>query len=147
CKAQTQRPITEWLTTGDSAVLFKMQSRTISFGSTTYSSPVIEIDGTKKYQTIDGFGFALTQGSAMPIIKMNTAKRAALLKELFDTSGNNIGISYIRLSIGSSDLNEHVFSYDDVPADQTDTALTKFDLGPDHADVIPVMKQILAINP
>jgi len=40
-----------------------------------------------------------------------------------------------------------VFSYDDMPAGQTDTALTKFDLGPDHADVIPVMKEILKINP
>ncbi len=37
----------------------------------TPSSPVIEVDDTKTYQTIDGFGFALTQGSAMPILKMN----------------------------------------------------------------------------
>jgi glucosylceramidase len=110
-------------------------------------SIVINIDESKTYQSIDGFGFALTQGSAMPIINMNAAKRADLLKELFDTEGGHIGISYIRLSIGSSDLNEKVFSYDDLPAGETDTAMSKFDLGPDHKDVIPVMKQILTVFP
>ncbi|MES1223283.1 MAG: glucosylceramidase, partial [Bacteroidota bacterium] len=34
-----------------------------------------------------------------------------------------------------------------MPEGQTDTALSHFDLGPDHADVIPVMKEILKINP
>jgi len=144
CRAQTKNAITTWLTTGDSSILFKKQPGGVLWTTKKYPSPVIEIDDSKKYQTLDGFGFALTQGSAMPIIKMNAAKRAALLKELFDTSGNNIGISYIRLSIGASDLNERVFSYDDV---EGDTALTKFDLGPDRADVIPVMKQILAVSP
>ena len=44
----------------------------------------------------------------------------------------------MRVSIGSSDMNEHVYSYDDLPAGQTDVDLAKFDLGPDRADVIPV---------
>jgi len=147
CEAQKQTKIIQWLTRGDSTILFKQQSSPISFSGKTPSSPVIDVDDTKTYQAVDGFGFALTQGSAMPIIKMNAVKRAALLKELFGTDGNNIGISYIRLSIGSSDLNEHVFSYDDMPAGQTDTELAKFDLGPDRKDVIPVMKEILAVNP
>ena len=60
---------------------------------------------------------------------------------------NNIGVSYLRLSIGASDLNEHTFSYDDLPPGETDTAMKKFDLGPDRLDVIPVLKEILAINP
>jgi glucosylceramidase len=37
---------------------------------------------------------------------MDPTKRKALLKELFATSGNNIGVSYLRMSIGASDLNE-----------------------------------------
>src|SRR5262249_23163248 len=39
------------------------------------------------------------------------------------------------------------YSYDDLPAGQTDPEMAKFSLGPDLKDVIPVMKQILAINP
>jgi glucosylceramidase len=44
-------------------------------------------------------------------------------------------------------MNDHVFSYDDLPPGQTDVDMAKFNLGPDRADVIPVMKEILAINP
>ncbi len=145
--AQRNAIIKQWLTTGDSTVLFKEQKNVVPFEKGNALPTVIDVNDNKTYQTIDGFGFALTQGSAMPIIKMRVAKRAALLHELFDTTRNNIGVSYIRLSIGASDLNEKVFSYNDMPAGQTDTALSKFDLGPDRADVIPVMKEILQINP
>src|SRR6185295_18528427 len=96
---------------------------------------------------IDGFGFTLTGGSAMHIVRMAPSARVALLRELFATDGTNMGTSYLRLSIGASDLNERVFSYDDLPPGQTDPEMKKFDLGPDRADVIPVLKEILAINP
>ncbi len=148
CFSQMKIPVAVWLTKGDSSVLFKQQRSAIFIQKTgPGSGSIIKLDPGTAYQAIDGFGFALTQGSAMHMIRMSAAKRAALIKELFDTAGNNIGISYIRLSIGASDLNEKIFSYNDLPPGQTDTALTKFDLGPDHQDVIPVMKEILAINP
>jgi glucosylceramidase len=105
------------------------------------------VDDSRTFQTIDGFGFTLTGGSAMHIVRMAPTARAALLRELFATDGANIGTSYLRLSIGASDLNERVFSYDDLPPGQTDPDMKKFDLGPDRADVIPVLKEILAINP
>jgi glucosylceramidase len=70
-----------------------------------------------------------------------------LLTELFGSDNASIGISYLRLSIGSSDLNSSVFSYDDMPSGQTDTSLTHFNLAPDTTDLIPVLKQILTINP
>jgi glucosylceramidase len=78
---------------------------------------------------------------------MSAAARTALLKELFSTAGNGIGGSYIRLSIGASDLDATVFSYDDLPQGQTDTAMERFDLGHDREAVIPVLKEILAIQP
>jgi glucosylceramidase len=53
----------------------------------------------------------------------------------------------LRVSIGASDLNDHVFSYDDLPDGKTDTALEHFDLGPDKNDVIPVLQEIIRINP
>jgi glucosylceramidase len=78
---------------------------------------------------------------------MDPTKRKALLKELFATSGNNIGVSYLRMSIGASDLNEYVYSYDDLPPGETDPQLVKFSLQEDQKYVIPILKQILAINP
>ncbi len=96
---------------------------------------------------MDGFGFALTGGSAQLLMKMEADKRAAILREVFLPAEDGIGVSYIRLSIGASDMNDHVFSYDDLPEGDTDAAMDRFSLEADRADVIPVMKQILAINP
>jgi glucosylceramidase len=136
-----------WLTNADQSALFEKQKQPLTFKKVNNQDSVIEVDAQKAYQAIDGFGFALTGGSAGLIIKMSPAKRTALLKELFATDQTNIGISYLRLTIGASDLNEFVFSYDDLPTGETDVNLSKFDLGPDKKDVVPVLKEILAINP
>lgn len=136
-----------WLTTGDGSVSFAKQNTNLIFTRKTNKNPVIDVNENKTYQEIDGFGYTLTGGSAMWINRMNESARAALLKELFTTDGNNIGVSYLRVSIGASDLDDHVFSYNDLPTGQTDTGLTKFSLAPDRKDLIPVLKQILAINP
>ncbi|RKR83782.1 glucosylceramidase [Mucilaginibacter gracilis] len=144
---QTFAQVSVWLTNADKSALFARQKQTLVFKATDEQNQIITLDETVTYQTIDGFGFALTGGSAMHIIRMAQPAREALLKELFATNDNNIGVSYLRLSIGASDLNDHVFSYDDLPAGQTDTKLEKFDLGPDKKDVIPLLKQILTINP
>jgi glucosylceramidase len=53
----------------------------------------------------------------------------------------------LRVSIGASDLNDHVYSYDDLPPGETDPDIQKFTLDPDRAEVIPILKQILSINP
>ena len=81
------------------------------------------------------------------MLGMSQPARAALIKELFTTDGKNIGVSYLRISIGASDLNDRIFSYDDMPAGQQDTAMQHFDLGQDRKDVIPVMKEILSVYP
>jgi glucosylceramidase len=145
--AQQAAQASLWLTKADRSALFEKQKDVLTFKPAAGSNFTIVINDQQTYQPIDGFGFALTGGSAMHIIRMSSDSRAALLKELFATNANNIGVSYIRLSIGASDLNEKVFSYDDMPAGQTDPTLKHFDLGADKQDVIPVMKQILAINP
>ncbi|MDZ4681266.1 MAG: glycoside hydrolase family 30 beta sandwich domain-containing protein [Saprospiraceae bacterium] len=109
--------------------------------------PTIFIDPTKSYQQMDGFGFTLTGGSAQLINRMGADKRAALLEELFGTKENGIGISYLRISIGASDLSDRVFSYCDLPEGQTDVELEKFSIEPERKDLIPILKAILEINP
>jgi len=136
-----------WLTTMDRSALFARQKPPLAFGQADDQYPSIEVDASKTFQTIDGFGYALTGGSALHLIRMNAASRAALIKELFASDDLNIGVSYLRVSIGASDLNERVFSYDDLPAGQTDVEMAEFSLDPDRADVIPVLKEIMAVNP
>lgn len=141
----TDNSITFRLTDAAKGTLFQEQS--VSFGGISDTLPSVIIDDTRTYQEIDGFGCSLTGGSALHIYRMDPAARAALLQELFATGGNNIGMSYLRVSIGASDLDEKVFSYNDLPAGETDPEVKKFDLGYDKLYLIPVLKEILAINP
>ena len=142
-----QKDATLWLTNPDRSALLAEQSPKLAFTTTAPTGQVIDVNIAKTYQTIDGFGFALTGGSAMLIHHMDAAKRAALLHNLFTTEGDSIGVSYLRVTVGSSDMNDHVYSYDDLPEGQTDPDMTHFSLAPDETDVIPVLKEILAINP
>jgi glucosylceramidase len=134
-----------WLTY--QSQLLQKQSSTLSFGTINNSYAFIDVDSTQVFQTVDGFGFTLTGGSASVINHLIAADKTNLLRELFATADNSIGVSYLRISIGASDLNATVFSYDDVPAGQTDINLSNFSLAPDKTDLIPLLKEILAINP
>jgi glucosylceramidase len=145
--AQQQRYVRLWLTTADRSSLFALQTLPLQFSESRNALPVVDVNDMEQYQPIDGFGLALTGGSAQLLMRMEPAPRNSLLKELFTTQGNDIGISYLRVSIGASDMNDHVFSYDDRPAGENDVDLAKFSMAPDRTDVIPVLKEILAIDP
>lgn len=141
------QPIESWITRADRSELFARQPQPVAFSSARQErATYIVVDPDQRYQPIDGFGFALTGGSAEHLIRMSPAARQALLEELFDHD-KGIGISTLRLTIGASDLNSFVFSYDDLPAGQEDFALEHFSLAQDLHDVVPVLHEILAVNP
>ena len=140
-------PIEAWVTNPDRSALFQKLPDTIPFRNTSPRGPAIVIDRSRQMQSIDGFGFALTGGSAELLSKMSAPGRAKILHQLFAQGEDNLGVTYLRVSIGASDLNSFVFSYDDLAAAESDPGLTKFDLAQDRKDVIPILKQILAIAP
>jgi glucosylceramidase len=145
--AQKNSDVAVWLTNTDKTALFAEQTAPLHFAKAAGQSLTINVDDKQIFQPIDGFGYALTGGSAQLMVRMEAAKRAALIQELFASDGKNIGVSYLRVSIGSSDMNDHVFTYDDLPAGQTDPDMAKFSLDQDRADVIPVLQEILKVNP
>ncbi len=136
-----------WLTVVDRSALFARQSQPLRFGEPQAGVPTVTINDMQRYQPIEGFGFALTGGSAQLLMKMTPERRSALLKHIFSTDGDGIGVSYLRVSIGASDMNDHVYSYDDLAAGETDPDMARFSLAPDREYVIPVLKQILAVDP
>ena len=140
--------VSAWITTRDQKSLLTKQSIPLSFDSDSVFTEVIEVDTAQRFQSIDGFGFALTGGSAYLINqKLSPAKREELLKELFLAEGTGIGVRYLRISIGSSDLDDHVFTYNDMPKGKVDIQLNQFSLEEDRKNLIPLLKQIIAINP
>ena len=145
--AQASEGAQVWLTSGDRSSLFQEQPKRLPFNKVGAPTTEIDVDDSVRFQQIDGFGFAMTGGSAQLLMRMAPERRTALLQEIFGTADGAIGVSYLRLSIGASDMNERVFTYDDLPAGATDPELAHFALGPDLEDVVPVMKEVLAIQP
>lgn len=153
CSSGDDMPVTPtdghvqvWTTSGSQVnLLYKKSLDFAQAEVTTY--PTITVDPAATFQTIDGFGYSLTGGSAMLLHQMESTARAKLLREFFGSDSNSIRVSYLRISIGASDLDPVVFSYDDRPSGQTDVPLQHFSLSRDTLHLIPVLKEILAINP
>jgi len=142
----TTNDVDFWLTKADESVKLQKQSIVMGFGTTYNVYPNIEINDSQTYQTVDGFGYTLTGGSAQVINMLSASKKTELLQELFGASATSISVNYLRISIGASDLNSTVFSYDDMPSGQTDANLNNFSLANDN-ELILLLKDILIINP
>ncbi|MFZ4796831.1 MAG: glycoside hydrolase family 30 protein [Bacteroidia bacterium] len=143
----TDGTIAVWKTSNDGSILLYKQPVNIKFSTNITADVNINIDALQYRQTMDGFGAALTGSSAYVLMKnLNATQRNNILKDLFDPI-NGIGLSYLRLTIGASDFSLNNFTYNDISLDQKDTALTSFSIATEEEYVIPVLKEILAINP
>jgi glucosylceramidase len=136
-----------YLTQSDQLALFKRQNVSLVFSGTGNAGTTIEVDTTQTFQTIDGFGYTLTGGSASLLNALPASTLDPLLKELFLWDSTNIGVSYLRISIGASDLSATTFTYDDMPAGETDANLAHFSIDREKQDLIPILKKIIALNP
>jgi glucosylceramidase len=137
-QAQT---VNSWVTNANQSALIQPQAA-VNFSPGT--GPTITVNAATTYQTIDGYGFTLTEGSAEAINALNATQQTNLLNELFNTS-TGAGISVLRISIGASDLSSSAYSYNDggVDVNQNNFSLA----GPDLTYLIPLIKRILLINP
>jgi glucosylceramidase len=109
--------------------------------------PVIHVEDRVRYQRITGIGAAMTDSSAWLIHdRLAAGTRAELLNELFGGSG--IRLSFLRVPIGASDFTARgqAYSYDDLPAGETDPALARFSIAHDESYVIPALRAVLARN-
>lgn len=136
-----------WITRDANALLQPMQPVAFSSSASQDGLPTIEIDDSRTFQPIEGFGFALTGGSAYLLAGLPAADRAELLEELFGLTEESVGLSCLRLSIGASDLGWKDFTYWDLELGTVDPDLARFNLAVCDPEVIPVMQQILRINP
>lgn len=139
CKKNTDS-VAVLVSKADSTVLLQLQDN-VPF-SNTVKGEIISVDMNDKRQQMEGVGAALTWSSAYVLKNnLNSADRQKLFTELFTPEG--IGISYIRLTIGSSDFSPGNHSYSESP----DTSLQNFSIDMDLNEVVPILKEILAVNP
>ena len=140
-----------WLTTTDGTNHLTRQSD-IQFGSSSGSASTINVDDTQQLQQMDGFGAAVTDSSAWLIYNhMSASQRTALMTNLFGIDPSNptsIGLSFVRIPMGASDFSvTGAYSYDDLPAGQTDPTLAKFSIAHDTSYILPVLQQAYQLNP
>lgn len=138
-KIDTLGPVKVWLTSYNEVFLLKQQN-SLQF-SRELGNFTLTVDSTQTYQSIDGFGAALTGSSAFLLNQLSAQQRDSILHDLFDPV-KGIGINYLRLTIGSSDFNIGTYSYCD-GGDIDDFAIPQRD----RTDLLPVLREILAINP
>ncbi len=93
-----------------------------------------------------GFGAAMTDASAYLLQNKLGTRRAAIFHELFGRDPG-LGLSFVRVPMGASDFSTRDYTYDDMPAGQTDPSLTHFNIDADRAEKLPAIKTALAINP
>jgi glucosylceramidase len=135
--------VNAWLTTADQSKLLQAQTSFNFAADAGTNATTITVDENQTYQGIDGFGFTLTGGSA-GLLNGLGSNQTNVLNELFGTANGQIGISYIRISIGASDLSASDFTYNQTAGDFN---MNNFSISAENQDLLPILKKIIAINP
>ena len=135
--------VNAWVTTADQSKLLQAQASFNFSADAGTNATTITVDENQTYQGIDGFGFTLTGGSA-GLLNGLGANQTNVLNELFGTANGQIGISYIRISIGASDLSSSDFTYNQTAGDFN---MNNFSISAENQDLLPILKKIIAINP
>jgi glucosylceramidase len=108
----------------------------------------VVVSGQDRYQRLTaGFGVAMTDTSAYLLsTKLPAVARDRVMALLFSRR-SGIGLSFLRVPIGGSDyVVGQPYTYDDLPAGQTDPSLARFSLAHDRRYVIPMIGQAFALN-
>jgi len=136
--------VTPFITSGDQTRLLQQQPA-VSFGTNSGTNPsTITINAGTTYQTMDGFGYTLTEGSCEVISAMAATQQNQLLNDLYNPV-TGLNASVVRISIAASDLSSSSYSYNETSGDVN---MNNFSLnGPDLNYLIPIIKKIKLINP
>ena len=135
----------EWLTTPGSDIVTTAQlplQHNVTPGST-----LVEVDPNITYQTVTGFGAAITDSAAHVLYGLDDATRATVMDNLFNPR-TGAGISFLRQPIGASDfVADADYSFDDMPAGQTDFTMSHFSIAHDQPQILPLLRQARQLNP
>src|SRR3954464_3290630 len=133
-----------WMTTGDQTNLLTEQPST-AFGDPVAGDPTITIDPAQAYQRMAGFGASITDSSAHLLAE--SSHRDQIMRDLFNPR-HGLGLSYLRQPMGASDFvaGPH-YTYDDMPAGQTDFGVHHFSIQHDRKQILPLLRSALALNP
>lgn len=135
-----------WLSTADRRLRLVPQPDIEMTTSDGLPKDVV-IDTHARYQSMVGFGAAMTDASAWLIHnRMSALQRRAFLREMYGPAPG-LSMNMMRLTIGASDFSLQPYTLDDMLAGQTDPTLAHFNVTPNLADVVPMVREVLLVNP
>jgi len=105
-------------------------------------SGVINLYPGITYQTIDGFGGAMTESSAYLLMSLGKEERREVLKALFGPQGNRL--KFIRTSIDSCDFG--LGEYQAVEDPLKDPDFATFTLDRDRKYIIPMIREAMEVS-
>ena len=137
-----------WVTTGDKSQLLKQQTDLVFQAGPGSGGTSINIDPTTTFQTVSGFGAAMTDSAAWLLQnELSLTQRDKLMRQMFSRE-SGIGLNYLRIPIGASDFTATEFyTYNDNPAGGTDEFQQQFSTAHDEAYIIPRLQQARQLNP
>jgi O-glycosyl hydrolase len=110
--------------------------------------PVVGVNARVRYQSILGVGAAMTDSSAWLIYdELDPAARAQLIGRLF--GGGGLRLPFTLVPMGASDFTAQgvPYTYDDMPAGESDPTLADFSIAHDQAYVLPALRALLGAAP
>ena len=139
--------VSSWITTADRGQLLA-PAPPVSF-DTAGSRPaqMIDVDPGQRFQSMDGFGASITDSAAELLHQLPSEQRDRVMTEIFHPT-QGIGMSLLRQPIGGSDMiNEEHYTYNDLPAGQTDLPMARFSVAHDEAQILPLLRRARELNP
>ncbi|NUM35313.1 MAG: hypothetical protein HUU50_12255 [Candidatus Brocadiae bacterium] len=135
-----------WLTEPENSLWLEKQGDVFWGIHEDTADYTIEVEDTKAFQKMDGFGASLTESSCYLLMeKLSQQKRADVLEDIFGERG--IHLSLLRQPMGASDFALSAWTYNDTKDNADDMELSKFSLAREEKHIRPVLNQACQISP
>ncbi|KAM3959509.1 lysosomal acid glucosylceramidase-like [Aphomia sociella] len=131
-------------TSSQGGLRFKKTTGSLTNRVDNKSRPILVLNATKQYQTIEGFGAAITDSAGLNWVSLNDEKlKDHLINSYFGPKG--IEYNMVRLPIGGTDFSNHAYTYQDFP--ENDARLSNFSLAyEDYKYKIPMAKASMNVS-
>jgi glucosylceramidase len=134
-----------WVTSPDGSLKMADQG-SVDFAPGGSDALTVSVDPSRDYQSMDGFGASITDSSAHVLYRLDSKHRSAAMASLFGRAGDRL--SFLRQPMGSSDFVDGPhYTYDDMPAGETDYGMHHFSIQHDRKQILPLLRTALALNP
>lgn len=130
-----------YITTQDSDEKLALHDIKDVQAETSSGVDIVSVNTKKRYQTILGFGGALTDSSAYVLSQVDTETKQLILQSYYDQA-RGIGYNFARIHINSCDFSLENYSY----VEEGDMTLDTFSLENAEKYALPLIRDVKKIN-